>query len=446
VRQDSTVWALLAGPARDGRLQAEPVDAFGRWVALNRMVGLIWEDQLAAAVDLGRRLADALNDEVERDEAMSLTAYCLHQIGRPDEALVVLEAALEGQYTQALLVNASVIAQDANPHRAMALLGRLVHEAPNDRLKVAAMAQALQVWESSGESDLPSVLRQPLAATLRLDCDVTDYAPLLRVANATEPQLVLDLPAAAGERGGLLRLAKADAKLQRDPQFDAEDLAREFVAVYRQYGRTRWFDSEWARTSEAARRAMFVDAGDGMGASQLWVQILTAAPELVDPFVQLQVKPRIAAHISEYLSRSQGTPKTEILQRNLLDAYEQLLGARHTFESPEYAFLATNLVRCLNVVCINLLGVTRDGIAGEFNALVARASWDTQNRAAIRRAKLEVLDSTHEPMTLLDRLTNRAQLLCRDAVTDTDAADLATEIARLRDEWRNEIRQLRSNV
>ena len=436
VMADPTAWPLLADVARQGHIAVQPLDEFGRWVALHRLVGLLWEGDFAEAVDLGERVGPLLPEEVEQDEVLNLVAYAKDQLGRPDDALRTLERALEGAYTHNLLVNAAVLAKRANPHSAMSLLARLVREAPSDELRVAAMCSALNVWMATPDEELPPDLVEGLPRVLQLNSNLADYHFMLRIARRFSPRTVIFLPEREGEHGGVLRLSKAHARFRDDASFGFGDLAAAYIEVHREFGRPPWFDSEWDKLAQEMREGMFVDFGTALGPTMFWSKTLGEVPGLVPDFTRMEMLPQIGAHTAWMLSESKDTLASQYYSRYFFDVYEELLASRHRLDEGSFDFLRRNLCRCMGVTGVRLIAVSRDQIADIYNDLVARANWDSEHRFALRERMREVLDLSNEPLDLLDRLIHRASAL---QVADDSLLDLLRGLGRDRDEWREEI-------
>lgn len=444
VMSDPTVWPLLAEVARQGHILTEPTDDFGRWVAMHRVVGLLWEGKYAEAVALGERLAPLLTEEVEQDEALNLVAFAKSQLGRADDALRTIEQALEGAYTHNLLVNASVLAKRANPHSAMKLLARLVREAPSEDLKVAAMCSAINVLRTTSDEEIPTDLATSLPDVLRLESSLPDFQFLLRFARERAPRAVIGLSSRTGEADGVLRLAVGHARLKDDPTFDLSDLADTYIDVHRAFGRPAWFDQDWNPLSEMLRESMFTDFGTVVGSTLFWKRIFEEAEDLVTETTRLQLLPQVGAHLSVAIADQGDSLAPRLFPRYFFDVYEQLLAARHRLdEEGSFVSLSRNLCRCLVVAGHVHMGTNRDRIADIYNDHVKRLRWDHENRGAILNRMRETLNLTNEPLDLLDRIIHRATAL---KVGDEHIRERLAKLIEGRDEWRQEVARLRRDL
>lgn len=443
VRADPTTWPLLAEVAREGRLLAGTHDDFGRWAAMHRLVGLLWDGKDTEAIDLGRSLADGVQDEIERDEILNLTAFAMDRLGRPDEALRTLESALEGAYTHNLLINASVIAKKANPYTAMMLLGRLIREAPSDDLRVAAMRSGLEVWLGTPDPELPPTLQDAMPQVLNCDSKLEDFHFLLRQARQHTPHIVLQVPPREGDHGGVLRLSQGHAQLATSDSFTLPDLAEVYSGLYREFGRCPWFDSEWDKLSSELREGMFVEFGTVPALTLFWKHILESSPDLLSEENRIEMLPQVGAHMTAYLAKQDQTLALIWYPTYFFDVYEQLLEARHRIDPGSFDYLSMNLSRCMLIAALHTYSENRDRIASTYNALVERVRWDAENRFAIKMRMRETLELTNEPLDLMDRLLSRVVSL---KSADPKVLDLLQAITRDRDAWRDEIRHLRSNL
>lgn len=125
-------------------------------------------------------------DEAIRDEALNLIACGDWQQGNHEAAIGALETALKGEYTYALQANFAVVAQTLNPERAAHHLTRLIEDAPDLRLKVAAAERALLLWQASDfspdqEDDLPANFARAIRALVRAPIDEADFRSFLRL-------------------------------------------------------------------------------------------------------------------------------------------------------------------------------------------------------------------------------------------------------------------------
>jgi hypothetical protein len=449
VLADPTLWPLMAEDARDGRVQLSATDrerfpAFSQWCSMQRLVGLVFAGDWAAAERLGRDLVDVLQTERLQDEALNLTAFVVHQQGRQVEALALLEQALGGSYTEALLVNTSLLAEHVEPATAAKYFALLVHEAPTAELRRAAMLRAVGVWESMpAEATFPAELVDPLNVVLQGPCAVQDYMRLLRIAGYATPAIVMDLVTPVDERRGPLAIQRARIRFRDDPEFDQADFARAAIAVYRDQGRQPWFDSEWHRIVEGFRDATFVDFGDAMGSAIFWDTVNGQAPELLTLFQRLQLLPQSGAHMSAYFAREGSWLTDDAWAKFFFRPAEELLAANGVFEPAELEHLTDNMAHTMVVATLNHLDTRRNALASLYNEWVERQRWDTEKRFAIRQEMRNLLDTSAECVALLDRVVDRLRRL---PLTPPQRDERISTISGPLNAWRAEIVDLRSDL
>ncbi|GLY47519.1 hypothetical protein [Lentzea sp. NBRC 102530] len=174
---DRTTWqplvtALGASALLHGEVARRRVPAFADWLSLvAARERLFVADWAGAAYEARNCLAHA-TDEAVRDEAHNLLACALHHLGQHGTALGELEAAIEGEYSVALLANIAVVAMHLDRELGARHLARVVREAPSQAMRANAALRAMRMWRSDGSKiwegedraadKLPAMLREPL--------------------------------------------------------------------------------------------------------------------------------------------------------------------------------------------------------------------------------------------------------------------------------------------
>lgn len=121
-----------------------------------------------------------------RDELLNLMACALWQLDQDEPAILALEAALEGDYTEALQANVAVVASSLASEKAAEHLARLVVEAPNIQLRLSAARRAVEIWGFSDEpwaqeDDLPDDLAEALRSLIAEDIPRDDFRLIIRL-------------------------------------------------------------------------------------------------------------------------------------------------------------------------------------------------------------------------------------------------------------------------
>ncbi|NNN15362.1 MAG: hypothetical protein HKL82_05815 [Acidimicrobiaceae bacterium] len=446
--EDPSVWYLLSVPAREGRLprlgSSLVADRFGSWMDQQRLLGLIWEQRWSDAVDLGQAVLETeLESEVYSDEVASMTAYALYQCGRISDAMEVINSALEGIYTEALLVNASIIASDLEPSLAMPLLARLVREAPNEQLQAVALRRALEIWNQMPDPEFPQVLVEPLLSVLSRPCSIDDYALFARLAVLADPKRLLSLSEPAGEAAGPYRIAVARSKFRVQNDYLQADLARDMIRVYEQFGRMNWFESEWQAMLEAFRNAIFVDWGEGYGAAVFWDTVFVECPDLIDPIDRLIFLPQAGAHFAAAFAKNSTVLNEDAWRKFFYAPAEELISTSVKVDDHIRNYVALNLSKSLFIATGNFLVVSRNSLAENYNTLLGRLRWDSEHRFGIIQSMRAVLDTSNDRLAQADRSLDRLRRL---PIDEEENRVRIREIEETIADWRKEIVNLRTNL
>ena len=444
VAADGSLWPLFSDLAITGQLlpdASRPADhPLNTWIALKRLLGLLWEGRWSDAVDHGKQLMPHLTDERMRDEAANLTAFALDQLGGSQDALDLLQDALSGLYTENLLVNASLIAGKVSPAIGVGYLARLVDEAPTEDLQRAALTRALGVWSDSGEP-FPQVLIPIVQRWLSRPVSLEDYLSVAGIAASAIPADIVNLPNPGGEFDGPYRITVAVARFNCDDKFTLADLAQQFVAVHQSVGRPEWFNDRWSFWVGLVEDSVFVDFGQAVGSAMFIDQVLINAPELFTAQQRFVLAPQAGAHLAADFSERDAWLSERAFEKFFFRPIEEFLHARSQYKTGEADYLASNLTLCLGRASGWYLGVNRDGFAERYNTLTERMKWDSDNRFQLIVQQQKILEEIKSgPLPLLEGCVQRMRRLAspeRDALT-RELADRVTD-------WRREVERLSRN-
>lgn len=443
---DPSLWTIFADLAVNGTLlpdaQLAADHPLNVWIGLNRLLGLLWEGKYDEAIDHGHLLLPQLKRvEQQEDEALNLIAFALDQRGRVDEALSMLENALQGSYTENLLVNVSIVAARARPEVGVRHLARLVEEAPTAELQRAGLDKAISVWQGT-DLDFPQVLVPALRTVLGTAQPIDEYLRLGIVGVNVAPQVIQALPNPGGELDGPFRLLQVRARWKVEKDFYIDKLADAYIDIYRSVGRVDWFMDDWKSWVDTIQETIFVDFGEGLGSAQFVDQVLVNAPELFADEELFILAPQAGTHLNVNASKESSWLNDRAMAKFFFDPIERFQQTRGNFNDGFAEHLATNFTLCLGNVAIHMLGAGRDVVAGEYNPLVERLRWDSQNQYAIVSQMGRVLDDAERGvLTMLDRIVETMRRLGSDEkreLTRTVANDVA--------EWHDEIIRLRRNL
>lgn len=444
VAADGSLWPLFSELAITGQLLPDASRAadhpLNTWIALKRLLGLLWEGRWSDAVDHGTQLMPHLTDERMRDEAANLTAFALDQLGRSQEALNLLKDALSGLYTENLLVNASLIAGKVSPDVGVRYLARLVDEAPTEDLQRAALWRALDLWSGSGEP-FPQVLIPIIQRFLTHPVSVADYLSTADIAAVAVPAEMVHLPNPGGEFDGPYRIMTAAAKFRCQDNYLLSHLAEEYIAVQAKVGRPDWWNDRWKEWVDKVEDSVFVDFGEALGSAVFIDTVLVKAPALFTQRQRFVLAPQAGGHLAANAAKQQEWLSDQAFTKFLFGPVDEFLGARAQFSSDEAGYLARNMSICLLQAGFRSLGAMRDSYADRYNTLGARMRVDSENRFSLLVQQQEVLERIKAgPLVLLDGCVHRLRRL-GSPEKEEGTRDLAKSVA----EWRSEVDRLSRN-
>ncbi|MEZ5383633.1 MAG: hypothetical protein R2754_17765 [Microthrixaceae bacterium] len=272
VVQDPSLWNLFIESARRGNIQLSDAQRrsgirYADWVALQELAGLVADESMDRAVEVGRSLVKTTHDPAFRAEAASLTGAALRALDRSSEAYDLLETQLSGNYSQGLWLNAAILAEAAKPDAARHYWTHLAKEmvAP---LSWAALLRAVEAPGASGidqwSSDLIALASEALAV-----CDVDTYARLLSKARGGAPKLVTELSKRGGEfdhpRSLYLLLVKAySARPVR-----SDELVGCFTSVSEERRSDAWFVRELQHLADGLIAMLLDSLADAATAAEI---------------------------------------------------------------------------------------------------------------------------------------------------------------------------------
>jgi hypothetical protein len=447
VLNDPTTWRLFEDDARTGRLAPDAElrasnPSFSQWCDLQRLLGLVWEARWQDAVDLGSSLLPSLSEERYADEAANLVAFGLTQLGQDGRAVELLEQALAGSYTEALLVNTSIVAARVGVDVAAPVMARLVREAPSPELQCAAMLRAVRVWDEAHGRAFPPELLGPLELALRSDCSLADYVPLVRVAVRVGADVLLRLPEPPGEKAGPFRLALARVRFDRAQDGGHRELADAYVAVGREFGRTEWFEDEWSRLRAQLRDSVYVDFGRAVGSAIFIDAVLQAWPELFPERDRMLLASQAGAHLANAVD---SPLSNEALSRFFIGPIDQFLQREPELDQVEARAVAENFHRTLASAGVAFVVHAERQMEEPAGQLLARLEQQPAHRLAIGVELRRVIERAEQCMHTVDVLVDRLGRLESRAATPEAVGRTAAITTRLQT-WRQRAAALRARV
>lgn len=249
---DPSVWPVLHNLLPPGSLRpgafAATHRAMAEWTALSDARALLFSSRWQDAIESARTCLSLAHDESIRDEALNLIACGHHQLGQDEAAIAALGKALDGAYSESLLANAGVVARLLDPELAAKYLGKLAAEAPTLALRLAAVRQIVEVWQTSvtvdwagseGDAHLPVVVREPVRAVVTEPVPIDDFRRLVRLLSRFDARWLASAD---------LRPSPHAASLEARYWVAAAEGADERVAVIASVGANdpvpEWFEAE----------------------------------------------------------------------------------------------------------------------------------------------------------------------------------------------------------
>lgn len=445
VLREPTLWRLFEAEAQQGSLapgSGDPVE-FVHWAGLHRLLGLLWEGAWDAAIGLGESLIETLTIERFQDEALNLTAFAMTRRGDAESALGLLDRALEGDYSEALLVNTSLLASSARPELAVKYFARLVSEAPTTALRIAALRRAVDVWSGDEAENFPPELIPGLRSVLSGECPFDDYAALIDMAAVAEPSLVLQLPDRGGDFSGPWRAARAYARFSLEPDFFLSDLAEVWMAIRREYHNSEWARTQFLAFVKSLRSTLFCDFGDAPGSALGADALIVNGADLLADEDYFVLACQAGAHLSATFRADESVLNEAAFDKFFERPIERFQRVQTSMEANDREFVARMLSLTLFVSIADLIEVRRSASLMEYNGLNDRRQHDCENRYAIQQAMKSILNSDLEHISLGERLLGMLQGL---PTNDPDHRDRVEKLKGGIAPFKEETLRLRSKL
>jgi hypothetical protein len=404
---DASCWPLVRDLAYRGELSLTDelrsrYPEFGAWLDLCGMQRLVFEGRWTEVISTGGQLAAASQLESLRDEAQSMVAFAQWQLGRPAEALRVLDEALAGQFTTGLVVNAALVAAEQGCLPALPYLAKAMRMAADPRVRQGAVSRAIGLWLGDKEvQDYPAPLAQIVREALATPQVDDDFHETLVVVSAIHDKQWLagaTLRAANNAQAEALRYFVTRARVVADGYRESfDDVARVLIRLWHANPRLPWVEREKTWLTELLMDVVHTPFGEASGVLSVVEilvngNILTLADELI---LSLQA----GAHVACKISDDGGEIALEAEQR-LIHAHVRKYWARLAeLSESDREVVGDEVARCV-VVSAVAFAVSAERAWEEFgrqwDQLVQRERWDYQNRPAIigmERHALNVFDT-----------------------------------------------------
>jgi hypothetical protein len=446
---DTTLWRLLRASALKGEIELSDDDRraaplFAGWRDLVEMQRLCFAGEWNQVEALGLQLKDQLTDESLSDEALNMTAYAQAVLGRPDDALSLLEQALAGSYTDALVVNASIVASELGSERAATFLARIFDEAPDRSIGVEALLKGVRLWLNDDAADtLPApivqsvreALQEPLAnEALQLLLQITSNHDRAWLVNA-------NVATTSDEQREMVNVWQTWAAAKTDgTNVTLREVALAIVPLNQRSPVAPWAERELRGLIDLVNDAVHVDFGEAAwvaGAVKVLAEsrLLSLAEETI---FMCQAGAHVAVALQE--SGEEIADRAEI--EYIFTPAERWHAEKGDLPPGLISAVDDEVGSCIGVAALAMVIVTRRNqqqFANAWDALVARENWDYQNRPAILRQEAQILsefeayvERCRKYMQRLNRfpISERTQELRQSLASDVD--DYGRFVARLR--------------
>jgi hypothetical protein len=452
---DRTVWPLLADVARNGTLalrddERRAYPLLADWIDLQRLLQTIWDGDWSGATMRATQLIPNLTTEQERDEAQNLQAFAEYQSGQLDRALDTLESALLGAYSDALLVNASVVASEVGSMRAGKFFARIVSEAPSDDVRLAALKQAVNVWSNDEDAEFPPELYEPVREVIQSSVQEADFIMFARLESTIDRDwfgsaAVLDAVPYAHHPAMTLYRARARFFSERSDDGPTE-LATALADVVPRTDRASWAQMELNGFVDFLLAAVHVDFGEAAYLSAA-IERLTAVDGLLDFHIACILSVQAGAHLARFFGEQGNVLNPASEHRLLWSWHDRFVQQRPSLEPGLAAAMEEELAVCLTTGGIGLmigLEANWSAVADEYNAINQRLQYAAPamqfQLVAEKRRLLGVLESEN-----VERVRAYAQRLAKINLNDAQQGFYRDMLSTLRD-WENEIMTLRRGL
>ena len=325
---DRSLWPILS------RLQPPPAgtrarNPFSAHQSLSRAKSALQEWRWDDALEEARGALAAADDEIVRDEALNLLAASQWQMGNPTAAIAALEKALQGAYTDSLLINAALVASELDPESSARHLGRLASEAPTAEQRCLAAQRSLALWKQSAteaeidEPQLPHGLRIALRSLVGDDAVPDDaWRGFMGLLSVHDGHWLASAPASSfGSRGG-----SAVVKITQGRATSTDAWMRSMAAALQDHAldpeTTGWVEEQRDGIVDAAIHAMLDEGPTRLVGATLSLSALEHGLP-VDPERAVLLKALSTWVVAASLDDDGSEPADRVVD-NLIDARRQV--------------------------------------------------------------------------------------------------------------------------
>ncbi|WP_062381176.1 hypothetical protein [Demequina pelophila] len=266
---DRSLWPMLIerGIAGGTLRAAEPIQVeYAELSALRRASDALFDWHWDDARAIARSGLGVARREAVRDELLNIIACSLWLQGEPESALGALNTALEGEYTDALVVNAAVVATALEHESAARHLVKLATEAPSAHQRAIAAERALmlwfnddgKIWDDSEQASLPAEIAGALRPLIKEDLPAERYRNILNVLANQDDAWLCRQPESSFGRNANTPAVRVYQARARGPEAFLKALGAEL----RGPAPEEWIARERDQVVDAAIQVLLEDAGE----------------------------------------------------------------------------------------------------------------------------------------------------------------------------------------
>lgn len=450
---DPTLWPLLQKAAESGNLgPADPSHAsaaeFVSWTDLCALQRKLFDGEWSEVIVDGNALASRTGYEAFADEALNMAAFAAMQLGRMDDAIKLIERALNGQFTTGLMINAAVLASSRGSVAAIPYLSRVFHSQEPASVRTAAIRQALQLWfDDAMVQDYPQPLAELVRSALHARIEDDLFHQLVKLSAYNDEDWLAGVSLAGGNQDQELMVEYFQAMARMHSVAFADNFVSfcEVVAkALKLRERPAWLEAEKKRIMDLLDKGLHVRYGEAPGFA-LGVQVLVRE-NVLDTFERIYLAPQSAAHLAWLIEDDNGELSEAVERTLVLDSIELFKQHRAHLTPFQQSYASEDVGRSTHIVLLHVWAAAarnKDAMADEYNDLNQRKRFDDVNRynIIVFQRKL-LLAFEQEYIARLRRLVNELGNLTLDDEQLSSVRRCRQEI----EEWQAEIHRLRRNL
>lgn len=435
---DSSVWSALIAHGVVGSTQPLGTAAhFADVSALHGARNALFEWDWAKAAGLSRERLRGAKREAVRDELLNIMACALWLQGKHEPALAALDSALEGEYSDALLTNAAVVAAQLEPSEAVDRFVKLAREAPNAQQRAMAAERALVLWQNDDDriwddedAGIPEEILEALRPLIGQPIADDRYRRIVSVLASNDDEWLAAQPLTVfgtHSETATVRVYKARA----------EGIA-EFVTALgnelKRSGYENWVAEERDNLVSVAVKVL-IDNNHELGAAFFGMTLVEANIPM-EPTQRIPLVCLTVAAISQNIDTDEGEPKDVFIDW-VMNAKQELAGLgedrRDTFE-PLVALAGDSLARSFARARARQITEATEAFDKANGQLRTMPSWQI-NHQAVQEFMAPISQFCRESWDILNKvrpLVGDPGLLGAVDAVMTAASDLSNRAVKVR--------------